>query len=73
MADSFTVRRDREIRDIYKKLRAKYTVPPIIEFMQTNYFIGQSRIFQVLSRVDKEPVQNPSLIYRTAMDENFKL
>lgn len=67
------LRRAREIRDIYKKLRVKYNSEPILAFVQRNYFLGHTRTRRLLTIVDKEPVQNPSIIYQTAMADNFNL
>lgn len=66
-------RRDREIRDVYNKLRAKYTASAVKDFIETNYFVGSEALYKILSRVDKGKVQRPSMLYTTAMDPEFKL
>jgi hypothetical protein len=67
------IRRNREVRDIYVKLRKKYNVDPIMDFMETNYHIGRDHVYAIMQKTDAEGVTNPSLIYLTAMRDDFNL
>ena len=66
-----TLRRWREVRDVYNKLRRKYRSDTVIEFIRTNYFMDQGSIHAALQQVDNDPVENPSLIYENVMRNDF--
>jgi hypothetical protein len=66
-------RRNREVRDIYTKLRKKYTADIIMAFIETNYHISKPHVYSIMQQVDNEKVSNPSLIYLTAMRDDFYL
>jgi hypothetical protein len=68
-----TNRRYREVRDVYKHLRAKYRNDVVMEFIEQNYFIGTHAIYDFLTKADSEPVTEPSVIYKTVMSDHFKL
>ena len=63
--------RSREVRDLYNKLRKKYNSAIIDEFFRQNYFLQPRTVEIMIRESDNEPVTNPSLIYRQAMDETF--
>lgn len=67
--------RQREIRDLFSKLRARYQEPLVYLFFEQNYFIQTSTIYQIIKRADNEPVDlaQASIQYKTAMQDNFHL
>ncbi len=70
-----TMNRHREIRDVYNKLRKKYTLTVVYAFFKENYFIQPSSVDHFITYVDKEPVnlETASIIYKTVMRDDFHL
>lgn len=68
-----TIRRDREVRDVFNKLRAKYRNDCVLDFISRNYFMTNMTVYNSVQRVDKLPVTEPSIIYKTVMSDDFKL
>lgn len=68
-----TLRRWREVRDVFNKLRKKYRADVVYDFIRTNYFMDVRGITQVLQHVDKVAVTNPSLIYQAVMRDDFNI
>lgn len=71
---SVTVR-DREVRDLYNKLRKTYVSDRVDEFFAMNYFMSKSAVEQALRRCDRKEVDldTASIQYLTAIKEDFKL
>lgn len=67
------IRRNREIRDIYRKLRNKYKTELLLQFFFTNYFIKEDAFYSIIGSIDDEPVSEPSIQYNVAMRDSFKL
>jgi hypothetical protein len=68
------MRRWREVRDVFQKLRKQYRTDVVMEFICTNYFFeNNSGVYWALKNVDKDPVQNPSKLYNQVMEEGFHL
>lgn len=67
--------RAREIRDLYNKLRKKYRPAIVDKFFRDNYFIQPRTVEIFVKESDDRDVDpdNASIIYITAMQDNFKL
>lgn len=70
-----TVRREREVRDLFNRLMGKYRSDYVFDFFHQNYFITQSGVYEILKRTDKVPVDitTASIQYKTAIKEDFNL
>ena len=68
-------RRDREVRDLFSKLKSKYSTEYVMEFLENNYFMSARAVYMCLSRCDKEKVNHAraSLQYLTAIKDDFNL
>lgn len=68
-------RRNREVRDLYNRLRPKFTEAYVTEFFMHNYFMNESATKSALVNSDKEPVDlaTASIQYKTAIKEDFNL
>jgi hypothetical protein len=64
-------RRNREVRDVFAKLRKKYTSAVAMEFIETHYHLGQDQVYKIISEVDNVDVSKPSMIYQTVMRDDF--
>lgn len=69
------LQRNREIRDIYRKLMKEYRRAIVYEFLAGQYFIGDNLINSIIVNVDSEPVNRSktSFIYKVTMRANFKV
>lgn len=67
--------RAREIRDLYNKLRRKYRPDVVDQFFRDNYFIQPRTVEIFVKESDSQTVnaEAASIIYRTAIQENFNL
>lgn len=67
--------RKREIRDLYNRLRKKYRPQVVDKFFRDNYFLQPRTVEMFVKDSDNHPVDvdNASLIYKTAIKENFYL
>jgi hypothetical protein len=67
--------RARELRDLNSKLRKKYRQNVVDEFFRLNYFIQPNTVEMIIRESDNKPVdlEKASLIYKTAMQDNFHL
>lgn len=68
-----TLRKHREIRDIFNHLRKKYRADAVTNFISTNYFITPGKVYHVLTYADTNPVTEPSMVYTIAMSPDFHL
>lgn len=66
-------RRDREIRDVFNKLKKTYSNAIVQDFFERHYFLSMNRVYAIVSSSDDEPVTTPSIIHSTVMDPNFKI
>lgn len=67
--------KDREVRDLYNVLMKKYRSPLVHEFFERHYFIQESHLMQIISRVDKKPIdlEKASHQYLAAITPGFNL
>lgn len=70
---SNTTRKDREVREVFRKLRKKYNSEVVRGFIRRNYFIHDDTLYNILKRVDNEPVTDPSSIYEAVIKGDFCL
>jgi hypothetical protein len=73
MAYELSMRRKREVRDIYSRLRKKYRQDVIVEWIERNYFLDKTRFYYYMSQCDDKPVDNPSILYTIVMRDDFHL
>jgi hypothetical protein len=69
----YRTRRNREVRDVFRKLIIKYNRATVVNFIAENYFLGPNRIYDVIQACDAEPVTDPSMIYKIVMEPGFTL
>ena len=71
----FMPNRNREIRDLYNKLRKSYKYSLVLDFFAQNYCIQEGQLMTVLRRTDKEPVdlKKASVAYQIAIKDDFNL
>jgi hypothetical protein len=67
------IRKEREVRDIFNHLSKKYKTDVIFPFIERNYFVTFSRLYRMIRQCDKEPVKDPSQVYKEVFKEGFHL
>ena len=67
--------RNREIRDLFNQLSKKYKSAVVIGFITRNYFVRKTNIYNIISQVDNEPVDETScsMAYKHVMNEGFNI
>lgn len=69
------LQRNREVRDLYKKLMRNYRSHKIYEFMDREFRISPDLVNHIVSATDNVAVNKKqcSTIYKIAMKENYQL
>lgn len=67
------LRRDREVRDVFNKLKKTYNSEVVELFFERHYFLQRPTVYSIVRNSDNEPVTAGSITYTTVMDPNFKL
>lgn len=69
------LRKCREVRDLYSKLRKTYNYEMVLIWFDKNYHIQEHTIIAMIRRSDNKPVDldNASINYLTAIKTDFKI
>ena len=69
------LQRNREVRDLYRKLMRHYRSHKVAAFFNREYFISPDRLNHIVTICDEVPldVKKSSTIYRIAIKDNYTL